>query len=77
MDPGTREKQAAPSDGWAEHDQEPLVRSGRDGSGDPAADGLTVTYDFLRRQIEERPLTVLAVTLGAGFLLGSMLSDRR
>jgi hypothetical protein len=77
MDPGTPEKQAVLSDGWAEDDQEPLARSERDGSGDPAADGLAVTYDFLRRQIAERPLTVLAVTLGAGLLLGSMLSDRR
>jgi hypothetical protein len=75
MDPETPESQAALADGWGERDHEPL--SDRDGTGDAAADGLAVTYEFLRRQIAERPLTVLAVTLGAGLLLGSMLSDRR
>jgi hypothetical protein len=75
MDPETPEGQAALADGWGKRAQEPL--SDRGGTGDAAADGLAVAYDFLRRQISERPITVLAVTLGAGLLVGALLSDRR
>lgn len=32
---------------------------------------------YLRRQLEERPLTVAAIALGAGVLLGLMMSKRR
>jgi hypothetical protein len=40
-------------------------------------DGLDIAYRFLRRQIAEQPLTVLAAALVAGLLVGALLSDRR
>ena len=39
-------------------------------------DGLDEAYVYLKRQLDERPLTMLAATLGAGVLLGLLLGRR-
>ena len=40
-------------------------------------DGLDEAHRYLKRQWRERPVTVAAAALGAGFILGLLIGGRR
>jgi hypothetical protein len=76
MDPAATAEAGRPPAGSAIPDGDDSLPETAD-QPTPPEDGLDIAYRFLRRQIAEQPLTVLAAALGAGLLVGALLSDRR
>ena len=74
MNPGGAKAADAPVDSPAA-DEDSLP--GAAGADQGLEDGLDAAHRYLKRQLAERPLTVLAIAAGVGLLLGGALAGRR